>query len=203
MKKKKKFKTINKVFFYEIPKIKGSRFIGRLYPIESKLEAENLLEEIRKDFYNVTHNCFAYRTGINEDDIIYRFSDDGEPSGTAGKPILTTLESFGLTNVLIVVTRIYGGTKLGTGGLIRAYSQSAREVIENCKIIEIELYSTIKFSYEYDLTNLVMNINNKFEATIISESYGDSAEMEIKVNSAFTEDFINEIFERSNGKIKI
>lgn len=199
---KEKFKTINEIFFFEIPKIKGSRFIGRVYPISSKIEAEKLLDSIRKEFYNVTHNCFAYKTGLGENNV-YRFSDDGEPSGTAGKPILTALESFDLTNVLIVVTRIYGGTKLGTGGLIRAYAQSAKEVLENCNIIEVEITTKLKFVYKYDYTNLVMNIINKFEATIVQESYGDLAEMIIKLNSAYKDSFIEDIFERSNGQIEI
>ena len=197
---KLKFKTVGNIFFYEIPKIKGSRFIGRVYPVKSKDEAEALLEKIRKKFYNVTHNCFAYKLGL-DDKVIFRYSDDGEPSGTAGKPIYTFLESYDVTDVLIVVTRIYGGTKLGTGGLIRAYGQSAKEVLENCDIIDVEIFSSLKFKFKYDFTNLVMNIVNKFDATITKELYGDDAEIEIKINSAYYDSFVKDIFERSNGQI--
>ena len=197
---KNSYITIKDIFFYEIPKIKGSRFIGRVYPINSKIEAEDQLVKVKKEFYNVTHNCFAYKIRDNEN-LIFRFSDDGEPSGTAGKPILTAIDSMNLINVLVVVTRIYGGTKLGTGGLIRAYGQSANEVLLNCDIIEVELFDNVSFSYEYDFTNLVMNVVNKFNAKIIFESYNDIAHMKIKINSGFKKKFIDDIFERSNGKI--
>ena len=102
-------------------KIKGSRFIGIISPVADKVNAEKILIEIRKEFRNATHNCFAYRINSQE----FRYSDDGEPSGTAGRPILSMIDKYQLQRVVLVVTRYFGGTKLGTGGLIRAYSQSA------------------------------------------------------------------------------
>ena len=115
-------------------KIKGSRFIGEVVPASSIEDAEAALGQIRKREYNATHHCWAYRLGVKGD--LFRYSDDGEPSGTAGQPILRHIDGLGITNILVVVTRYYGGTKLGTGGLIRAYGEAARLVLEKSVIEE-------------------------------------------------------------------
>jgi uncharacterized YigZ family protein len=185
----------------EIEKIKGSRFTGRLIKADDRDRAELELELVRKKYYDATHNCFAYRTGIKESSVT-RSSDDGEPSGTAGRPIQTVLESSGLTNVLLVVTRYYGGTNLGTGGLIRAYTEAAKEVIAEAEIETVEIKVGVKFSYGYEMTNLVMNLINKFEASVRSEDFSGEPEMTVSVNKGFAGDFIKEIFERSNGIIR-
>ena len=99
-------------------KVKGSRFIADIFPIDSKKEIDEYLASVRKEFYDATHHCYAFRLGINGENI--RAADDGEPAGTAGKPILLALSSKELTNALLVVTRYYGGMNLGTGGLSRA-----------------------------------------------------------------------------------
>ncbi|MBN2788717.1 MAG: YigZ family protein [Candidatus Delongbacteria bacterium] len=194
------YKTIERNNLYEIEKIKGSRFIGSIFKTESKEEAEEQLEMIRKKNYSATHNCFAYTVGI--DQPVTRFSDDGEPSGTAGRPMMNVLESSGLSNVLLVVTRYYGGTKLGTGGLMKAYSEAAKEVISNSKIIDVEIKISVEFDYVYDSTSMIMNLINKYEAEIVEEKYGDQVSMRIMLNKAFLESFSDEIFDKSNGKIK-
>lgn len=196
------YKTIKENNQFEIDKIKGSRFIGTLIKVSKRDEAEKELENIRKKNYNATHNCFAYTVGI-DNDIITRYSDDGEPSGTAGRPMMNVLESSGISNVLLIVTRYYGGTKLGTGGLMKAYSEAAKEVISHSKVIDVEIKTSLIFNYPYDNTSMVMNLISRYGADIIEEKYGDDAEMLIKLNQGYRQEFIDEIFDKSNGKIKV
>lgn len=197
---KEAYKTIVSDCEKEIEKIKGSRFIGRLYKIGNRDAAENKLEEVRKRFYDATHNCFAYSAGL-EDLTVTRSSDDGEPSGTAGRPMLTVLESSGLKNVLLVVTRYYGGTNLGTGGLIKAYTEASKAVIEASKIEEVEIRTDIRFEYSYDMTSLVMSIMSKYSCITVNEEFNEGAIVRVSVNKGYAQDFIKEIFERSNGVI--
>lgn len=195
------YKTIKENNQYEIDKIKGSRFIGTLIKVSDRDEAEQELELFRKQNYNVTHNCFAYSVGLNNN-IITRYSDDGEPSGTAGRPMMNVLESSGISNVLLIVTRYYGGTKLGTGGLMKAYSEAAKEVISHSKVHDVEIKTSLEFNYAYDNTSMVMNLISRFGADIVEEKYGEDAEMLISLNIGFKQKFIDEIFDKSNGKIK-
>lgn len=200
--KKITYKTIKENSQFEIEKIKGSRFIGTLIKASTRDEAESELEQVRKKNYNATHNCFAYIVGT-ESDKISRFGDDGEMSGTAGKPMMLVMESREITNVLLIVTRYYGGTKLGTGGLIKAYTQATKEVIADSKIIDVEIKEKVEFSYDYDSTSMVMNLINRYEADIAEEKYGDKANMRVNINKGFKQNFIEEIFDKSNGKIKV
>lgn len=129
-------------------KVKGSKFIAHIVPALSKEDAEEAYLYFKKKYYNATHNCLAYR--INEN--VFRYSDDGEPSGTAGKPILQALDGKHLQEVLCVVTRYFGGTKLGTGGLIRAYSEATIEAIQNLAVkikVKSKQYS-VNFPYELE-----------------------------------------------------
>ena len=200
--KKITYKTIKENSQFEIEKIKGSRFIGTLIKVSSRDEAERELEAIRKKNYNATHNCFAYIIGT-EVDQISRFGDDGEMSGTAGKPMMLVMDSSEITNVLLIVTRYYGGTKLGTGGLVKAYTNSAKETLAHSRIIDVEIKEELEFSYIYDSTSMVMNLINRYEANVIEEKYGDNANMRIKINKGFKQYFIDEMFDKSSGKIKV
>lgn len=127
---------------------KKSKFISDLYYIESEKDAEEKIIDIKKTYHDARHHCFAYRV-LEKGNIIERASDDGEPSGTAGAPILQLLSKQELVNVLVVVTRYFGGILLGTGGLVRAYTQSANESIEKAKIVNIELGEILKIPISY------------------------------------------------------
>jgi len=187
----------------EIDKIKGSRFIGRIYRISGRDEAELLLDAARKNYYDATHNCFAYAAGTG-DNCVTRSSDDGEPSGTAGRPILAVLEGSGVTDALLVVTRYYGGTNLGTGGLIKAYTEAAKAVIWSAEKEDVEIYDCAEFSYKYDITSIIMNLINKYEASISTEDFSqEGPNVKVRVNRGFSEDFVKEIFEKSNGSVKV
>ena len=180
-------------------KIKGSKFIARIVPVMSKGEAEEVYAALKKKYYDATHNCFAYR--INEQ--VFRYSDDGEPSGTAGKPIYQILEAACLNEVLCVVTRYFGGTKLGTGGLIRAYSEAAKQALDNTKI-KTKIYTKlVKITFSYDLENLVRKTINEFGARIGYADYSDHIEMRVQVPLSKHELFGARLTELSNSTIKI
>ena len=158
------FKTIVGEGFSEITK-KKSKFICHAYHVETVEKAEEIIKELRKKYHDARHNCYAYR--ILKDNVS-RSSDDGEPSGTAGTPMLNILEGRELTNILVVVTRYFGGILLGTGGLVRAYSSATTECLENSNIVSQELGLEIKFSIsykeleevKYQLKNRGININD-------------------------------------------
>ena len=210
--KKLLYKTVNEHHEFEIPKIKWSRFIGNIFHIESKEEAEKYLKEIKEKYRDATHNCYAYSYGTNINfDLFgnlkitpdyFKQSDEGEPTNTAGKPILSQIQGHKLQNILIVVTRYFGGTLLGVGGLIQAYGEWAKKVIEHATITETEILKTVKFRYAFDLVPIVRNIVNKYDAKI-EEKYNKDVEWEIKINGWYVEAFKKDIFEHSKGQIKI
>lgn len=129
-------------------KEKGSRFIAHAFPAENEEMAKEILESLRKRYHDARHHCFAYRLG--PDGSLFRYGDDGEPSGTAGKPIYGQLLSFGLTKAMVVVIRYFGGIKLGTGGLIRAYKAAARDALEHAEFMAVKdtRQFIVEFSYE-------------------------------------------------------
>ncbi len=152
-----------------IYKEKGSRFIAFAIPVSSLEEVKVQIEEYRKKYHDARHHCYAYLLGFAKD--LWRANDDGEPSGTAGKPILGQINSFGLTNVLIVVIRYFGGTLLGTGGLINAYKTAAFESLKNSEIIECTLKDYYKLEFPYGSMNDVMKILKEENAGQTSQVY--------------------------------
>lgn len=168
------FKTIMQNAQVEIEE-KKSRFIANIYYIENAKEAEEHLKQIRKKYFDARHNCFAYRI-LEEDGVKEKQSDDGEPSGTAGAPMLNILQKNNLYNVLVVVTRYFGGTLLGTGGLVRAYSDATIKSLENAKVIiqtkgylinvVIEYKDLEKFKYYCRMHGIII-VNTVYENNII------------------------------------
>ena len=148
------FKTIEKENSAEIVE-KKSRFIANIYNVESKEEAEEKIKQIKKKYYDAKHHCFAFSI-IEENGITQKSSDDGEPSGTAGAPILNIIKSNNLQNVVIIVTRYFGGILLGTGGLTRAYSEAAGKVVEQSELIQKEPGMEVELEIDY-------NDNEKFK----------------------------------------
>ncbi|RMG62583.1 MAG: DUF1949 domain-containing protein [Calditrichaeota bacterium] len=162
------FFTITRAVSCELRE-KRSLFIGQLLPVKSVAEAEAALEDIRKTYHDATHNCFAYR--IDPDH--YRFSDDGEPSGTAGRPILAMLEKYRLLQVLLVVTRYFGGIKLGTGGLKRAYSACAEQTILQAERVPFSRFQSFRLQYPYSLSRQVEQVLRRHGAQLVSADYGE------------------------------
>lgn len=134
--------------------VKKSKFIANIFYIENEEEANNIIKKIKKDYFDARHNCYAYRIS-SENNILEKYSDDGEPAGTAGQPILNVIRGNELQNVIIVVTRYFGGILLGTGGLVKAYTESAKKVLEETKIINKQIGKKIKYEILYqDLEKL-------------------------------------------------
>lgn len=150
-------------------KEKGSKFIAWAVPVKTEEEVKLVLEDFRKEYYDARHHCYAYILG--PDKSAWRANDDGEPSGTAGKPIHGQLLSFDLTNVLIVVIRYFGGTKLGVSGLINAYKTAAREAIISGKIIELTVNEVYKIEFPYESMNEIMRIIKEESAQIIDNQF--------------------------------
>lgn len=182
-------------------KVLGSRFIPDIFPVASKEEAGDHLERIRKEFYDATHHCYAFVIGEKGESV--RAADDGEPSGTAGKPILTVLEGAELTNVLCVVTRYFGGTKLGTGGLVRAYTEAAQGAVSAAKIVKVILTDPVELKYSYDDTSLVERLMQEYETKAEDAVYGDDAKVMVRIRRSLVEKFKADIIERSNARIKV
>ncbi len=207
------YKTIQQHCEHEIPKIKWSRFIGNVFHIANKEEAEQYLKIIHERYRDATHNCYAYRYGtqVNYDlfgklEITPEYtkqSDEGEPTNTAGKPILAQIQWHELHNVLVVVTRYFWGTLLGVGGLIQAYGECAKQAIEHAKIIDAEIMRKIAFSYSFDLVPLVKNLVNRYDAKITHETYDKDASIELIINDGAIDAFKKELFEKSKGQIRI
>lgn len=148
-----------------IYKDKGSKFIGFAIPVCNENEFKTALEKIKLAHPKATHHCYAYRWGISGED--YRANDDGEPSGTAGLPIYNQLLAHEISDVLVVVVRYYGGTKLGVVGLIKAYKETAKMVLDEAKIITKILESNVKLEFPYSEQHLIFTLLNKFDAKIL------------------------------------
>ena len=182
--------------------VKGSKFIANAFPIDKKEQAAKYIEDISARFKDATHHCFAYKIGMG-DQAIFRFADDGEPSGTAGRPILQAIETKGLTNLALVVTRYFGGTKLGTGGLIRAYNSVALKALNNAKVISKypQIILRLKFPYEY--TNAAQHLIKKFGANILENQFDEQPIYRIQLKASSEIDFRAELQNASSGKITI
>jgi uncharacterized YigZ family protein len=166
-------------------KDRGSKFLAYAWPIGSEPEAHQHLDALRKLHPKARHHCYAYRLGLDQNN--FRANDDGEPSGTAGKPILGQLDSFGLTNVFVVVTRYFGGTLLGTSGLINAYRNAAQAALQNAIIVEKIVEDTYRLDFGYALMPDVMNAIKKLEIKILKQVFEEAAMLEIAVRKSHTE----------------
>ena len=194
------FLIIKKRCRYE-DKIKSSKFIATAMPVDSEESADNFISEIKKEFHDATHNCTAWRIGSLSKPF-FRFNDDGEPSGTAGKPILKAIESNELINICIVVTRYYGGTKLGTGGLMRAYGDTADKALKAGEIEKKHKTQNLTFTVSFDFTNVIHNIASNFKAKIKDTKYGDDVTFDIEIRGSKFSSFKDKLIEATNGQVK-
>jgi len=150
-------------------KIEGSTFIANLFPVCEEKEAQSHLTNTRKKFFDATHHCYAYVIGAGRS--LVRHSDDGEPSGTAGVKILSAIQSKKLSDVLLIVTRYFGGTKLGIGGLGRAYYESARKAVDAAEIVTKMLMHVVQIQFGFDQTNAVLHVIHTSGMKILNTEY--------------------------------
>ena len=161
---------------------RGSKFLAFAFPVLDESACKERLTEVKKAHPKARHHCYAYRLGF--DGALFRANDDGEPSGTAGRPILGQIDHFGLTNVLVVVVRYFGGTLLGTSGLIRAYRESTRQALEGATIEEREVMECFRLKFDYEKMSPVMESLKKAGAAILSTDYGLEGALEFAVPRA-------------------
>lgn len=185
-------KTIKKAVQCEI-NVKKSQFICSLFPAKTKKESKEIIQKLNEQYSDATHNCTAYIVSDGEG-----FDDDGEPGGTAGKPMINVLRKNELHNITAVVTRYFGGIKLGAGGLVRAYSKSVMEAIGEAEIVEIEEYGVYKLIFEYsDIKTVDGEVRNN-QLTAIDKEYSDKVSYDVVSRDNRN---IEQIFEKYSGKI--
>lgn len=195
-----KFKTISGDGTAEIVE-KKSRFIANVHTVETEEQAVAFIEQIKKKYWDARHNCYAYVLGL--DNKIQRYSDDGEPGGTAGMPMLEVLLGEQVRNTIVVVTRYFGGTLLGTGGLVRAYSKSTKEGLLAAGIVERVLYTQIDITVDYSLSGKVQYEALQGEHKIQDTVYTENVCFKLLVAVSQTDGFIKNITNVTNGKAVI
>jgi uncharacterized YigZ family protein len=177
-----------------------SVFIGEVLPVSTEAEALSFLDSVKKKYPDARHHVYAY---VLRDNAIMRFSDDGEPQGTAGMPILDIIRKKGLTDIAIVVTRYFGGTLLGTGGLVHAYSASALGAIEAAEVITYDLYTEVSFKVSYSDYQKLQMLFSEFEFRVEDTSFLADVEIVGRVVKTKLEDFEKKLTETTSGRSKL
>ncbi len=193
------YKTILKPSAEALFKEKGSKFFGYAFPVSSEEDVKEHIESLKKKHHSARHFCYAWQLGKSYEH--YRANDDGEPSNSAGMPIYGQLQSFDVTNVLVVIVRYFGGTKLGVGGLIQAYKTAAQMALETCNIVERTIDETFLLKFEYPEMNTVMRIIKDEDISVINQKMELNCEFEISVRKNEA-DRVFELFENTY-KVKI
>ena len=182
-------------------KEKGSKFLAFAYPIATEAEAKARLEELRKQYFDARHHCYAYSLGA--DKAAYRINDDGEPSSTAGKPIYGQLLSHDLTNIIIVVVRYFGGIKLGVPGLINAYRTAAKDAIDNAIIIEKNITEVYNLQFTYEQMNSVMKILKDEELPQCNQKFELDCSLDFSVRQSASTRVCDEILKLKGVKLTL
>jgi uncharacterized YigZ family protein len=182
-------------------KLRGSRFIAAAFPVTNRTEVEGTLAALRKEFFDATHLCYAYRLGPDRSD--FRAVDAGEPSGSAGKPILAAIDRTGLTDILLTVTRYFGGTKLGVGGLARAYGEAASGVLTLTSLKECYRMTTLHASFDHAMVGAVMHVASIAGAVIGPAEYNQAVHLTLKIRDSRADELEAALVEGTRGAIRI
>ena len=165
----------------------GSRFIALAYPVETEEEVKTIVAGLRKQYHDARHHCYAYRLGYKGD--VFRSSDDGEPSGSAGRPILGQIDSAGLSDTLVVVVRYFGGIKLGIPGLIRAYKTSTADALAHAQVVEKIAGKWLRVSFGYEAMNAVMKVLKEMDLPQRGQDFGEQCSLEVRVRLSAMDSF--------------
>ena len=187
------FDTIKSPVENMLLKEKGSKFIGFAFPVENEKEVREALAKVKEEHPKATHHCYAFRLGISGEN--YRANDDGEPSGSAGLPIYNQLLANNVTQILLIVVRYYGGTKLGVSGLVKAYKETAKLILESCEIITKELQSEVEIQFDFNQQNVIFTLLNKFEAKIIDFKTEETCTISAKLRTSEKENISDQLSE--------
>ncbi|MDO5381624.1 MAG: YigZ family protein [Eubacteriales bacterium] len=180
---------------------KKSRFIAHVFKVNSEEEAIDYINKVKKTYWDARHNCYAYVCGDNND--IQRFSDDGEPQGTAGKPILEILLNSDVRNCLIIVTRYFGGVLLGTGGLIRAYQMASKEGLNNSDVVQMQDGISCDIKVDYNAYGKLQYICGELGIEMMNTDFGENVELNIIIPEENYETFIRKISDAFAGKVVV
>lgn len=195
------FSTLTGEYRVEIDKIKGSRFLGIAGPVRDEEAAKEMLQRARKQYHDARHHCSAWRLGIEGKE--FRSSDDGEPSGSAGKPMLAMMEGRELVNVCVIVVRWFGGTKLGVGGLVRAYGQAAAEAMDGAPLEVVTLCRHFTFHHSYELSGPIQGLLNEFKYQPQDAAYGAEVQFDLQIPLARCEAFLAAFTERTAARGRV
>lgn len=187
------YQTIDKPIENTLIKEKGSKFIGFAFPVTNEEEVKECLIKIREEHPKATHHCYAFRLGLQGEN--YRANDDGEPSGSAGLPIYNQLLAHEITNVLVISVRYYGGVKLGVGGLVKTYKESAKITLDEAEIVIKELETQIELNFDYEHQNTVFTLLNKFDAKILDFTSTDQCSIVANIKLAQKENISEQLSE--------
>ena len=189
---KDSYKTIDIPSAESLYKEKGSKFYGLVFPVTTEIDVNEILEKVKKEHYKARHWCYAWQIGKEKEK--FRYNDDGEPSNSAGAPIYGQIESFDLTNILIIVVRYFGGVKLGVGGLVRAYKTAAKLALENSKIQTKTINDEFILTFEYKDMNRIQRVIKKHNIPIIDQKLELNCQYTISMRKSRTKTII-EAFE--------
>ncbi|MFK7740057.1 MAG: YigZ family protein [Planctomycetota bacterium] len=192
------YRTLARPHEHEPDKIKGSRHIANLFPVADAGAIEAALDSVRKRLVGANHHAFAWRLGRGDNE--FRYSDDGEPSGSAGRPILQQIDGRALTDVLVVVTRFFGGTKLGTGGLVRAYGGAAAAALDLAEIVEVVPHAKVSIRHSYDDSGAIASVLSAFQLEPESSEYGTDVTLLVAVEQTRCEEFVRSLTDATGAR---
>lgn len=180
---------------------KKSRFIGAVMPCKTEVEALAFIEQRKKQFWDATHNVFAYIVREQGATPIKRCSDDGEPQGTAGRPVLDVLEKENLTDLCVVATRYFGGIMLGAGGLVRAYSHTSKIAVDAAQILHMSVCKLLRLEFDYSLYGKISYILPNYNIAVETSDFGENVRLDLLIRQDRTAAFLKELTELTNGQV--
>ncbi len=193
--------TIEKPFKSDVYKVKGSKFIGYAFPLKEEGKVKDYIKQVKETHYKARHWCYAWQIGYNGK-VQFRANDDGEPSNSAGQPILGQIHSFDLTDVLVIVVRYFGGTKLGVGGLVSAYKIAAKMVLEEAEIIQKTINYTFIINFKYKDMNKILRVLKENQATILDRKMELDCNFLIEIRNSKKENLLNNLLKLRCVNIK-